>query len=114
MSIFSTKIVILGRNTHKCTKISKIIKNILVKTLLFPLKCQFLMIKYPYGFKTLSTDPKKYPYKCWQLDTGMPLFFSKIQYLPLYTIPLYTIMRVVLISMKIVQTRAIILLNMVR
>ena len=52
------------------------------------------MIKYPYGFKNLSTDSKKYPYKCWQLDTGIPLFFSKIQYLPLYTIPLYTIMRV--------------------
>ena len=54
-----------------------------VKTLLFPLKCQFLMIKYPYRFKNVSTDSKKYPYKCWQLDTGIPLFFSKIQYLPL-------------------------------
>ena len=53
------------------------------------------MIKYPYEFKNLSTDSKKYPYKCWQLDTGIPLFFSKIQYLLLYTIPLNTIMRVV-------------------
>ena len=64
----------------------KIGKNILVKTLLFPLKCLFFMIKYPYRFKNVSTDSKKYPYNCWQLDTGIPLFFSKIQYLPLYTI----------------------------
>ena len=82
MAIFGTNIAILGRNGQKWTKISKLVKIYVVKTLLFPLKCQFLMIKYPYPyrFKNVSTDSKKYPYKCWQLHTGIPLFFLKIQY----------------------------------
>ena len=32
------------------------------------------------------------------MDTGVPLFFSKIQYLLLETIPLETIMRVIILN----------------
>ena len=44
----------------------------------------------------MSTDFEKYPLKYEQTDTGIPLFFSEIQYTPvlLETIPLDTIMRV--------------------
>ena len=61
LAIFSTKIVSVGRNGQKCQNF-KISKNILVKTLLFLLNSQFVMIKYPYRFRNVSTGSEKYPY----------------------------------------------------
>ena len=58
---FSTRKVILGRNGQKLTKIVKRRGDFIITSTVFLLNGPFLLTRYPYNFKKVSTDFEKYP-----------------------------------------------------
>ena len=59
--IFSTRKVILGRNGQKLTKIVKRRGDFIIASTVFPLNGPFLLTRFPYNFKNVSTVFEKYP-----------------------------------------------------
>ena len=72
---------------NRRTKVDKIFSISLDIEYWLPLSIPLYPSKFEYSIW-------KKPLRIFQKDTGKPLFFSKIQYLPLLTIPLLIIMRV--------------------